>query len=265
VDELAEANWQESVYSFAHNNPVLFNDPLGLDPEKPERAENDGKPKVLETVVITGKRKLSHNQMQAVYWQMRDHGIDFSRVKSGALRERLVRWDGIQRHMDRVHEMTREQDKVVLEVASWVIPAGQIAKLRYVRYAAHLFKLKRGIHFTAGAVDLTTQTIVNRGDITKINFVSTASSTLIGNPFLSSLPGSLVNFSIKGQLQFNSMSNLDVYKGIFLNTLGNWLGSKLGEGLSSGSTLPGAQFIGETLGSTTASFIDGMSRIEDKK
>jgi hypothetical protein len=95
--------------------------------------------------------------------------------------------------------------------------------------------------------------------------VSTASSTLIGNPFLSSLPGSLVNFSIKGQLQFNSMSNLDVYKGIFLNTLGNWLGSKLGEGLSSGSTLPGAQFIGETLGSTTASFIDGMSRIEDKK
>jgi hypothetical protein len=138
--------------------------------------------------------------MQAIYWQIRDQGMDFSRVKSGALRERLIRWDGIQRHMDRVHEMTREQDKIVLEVSSWVIPAGQIAKLRYLRYAAQLFKLKRGIHFTAGAVDLTTQTIVNRGDITKINFVSTASSTLIGNPFLSSVPGSLVNFSINSGL-----------------------------------------------------------------
>jgi len=34
IDELAEANWEESTYSFAHNTPYLFNDPLGLEPEK---------------------------------------------------------------------------------------------------------------------------------------------------------------------------------------------------------------------------------------
>ncbi|MBS1761162.1 MAG: hypothetical protein JST23_13675 [Bacteroidetes bacterium] len=34
IDELAEANWEESTYSFAHNTPFLFNDPLGLEPEK---------------------------------------------------------------------------------------------------------------------------------------------------------------------------------------------------------------------------------------
>jgi hypothetical protein len=39
----------------------------------------------------------------------------------------------------------------------------------------------------------------------------------------------------------------------------------LGEGFRFGSTLPGGQFIGETLGATGASVIDEMSRIEDKK
>jgi hypothetical protein len=78
--------------------------------------------KTLDEVVVTGKKKLSHNEMQAVYWQMRDNGVDFSRVKSEALRERLIRWDGIQRFMDRVHEGTREQDKVILEIGSNFIP-----------------------------------------------------------------------------------------------------------------------------------------------
>jgi hypothetical protein len=36
VGELAEANWEESVYSFAHNNPILFNDPFRLTPEPAE-------------------------------------------------------------------------------------------------------------------------------------------------------------------------------------------------------------------------------------
>jgi RHS repeat-associated protein len=140
VDELADANWEWTPYNFAINNPISFNDPLGL-----KEGPNDVK--TLQEVVVSGKRKLTHNQMQSIYWQMRDQGMDFSRVKSPELRDRLIRWDGIQRHMDRVHEMTREQDKVVLEVGSWLtpIPVGWILKLRYVRYAANLFRLKRGV------------------------------------------------------------------------------------------------------------------------
>lgn len=258
VDELAEANWEWTPYNFAINNPIRFNDPLGL-----KEGPNDVKD--LPEVVVTGMRKLSHNQMQSIYWQIRDAGGDFSQVRSAALRERLFRWDKTQRFLERYHESIREQDKIMLAVASWVIPTGQITKLRYLRYAAQLFKLKRGIHFTAGAVDLITQAIVNRGEITRTNFVSIASSTLIGNPFLSSVPGSFVNFSINGGLQFNRVSDPDIYKSIFLNTLGNEFGTKLGEGFRVGSTLPGGQFMGETLGATGASVIDEMSKIEDKK
>lgn len=257
IDELADANWEWTPYNFSINNPIRFNDPLGL-----KEGPNDVK--TLPEVLVTAKKKLSHNEMQTVYWQIRDNGNDFSRVKSEALRERLVRWDGIQRHMDRVHEMTREQDKVVLEVASWIIPAGQLTKLRYLKYAAQLFKMKRGIHFTAGAVDLTSQLIVNKGDITEINLVSTASSTLIGNPFLSSIPGSFASFSIGRRPEFKSVANPDVYKSIFINTLGNVLGERLGSGFRVGSTLPGGQFIGEALGATGASVIEEMSNIGNK-
>jgi RHS repeat-associated protein len=143
IDELADANWEWTPYNFSINNPIRFNDPLGL-----KEGPNDIK--TLPEVVVTAKKKLSHNEMQAVYWQIRDNGNDFSRVKSEALRERLVRWDGIQRHMDRVHEMTREQDKVVLEVGSWFVPMGWITKVRYVQHAVNLFKLKRG--FVVGRV-----------------------------------------------------------------------------------------------------------------
>jgi hypothetical protein len=46
--------------------------------------------------------------------------------------------------MDKVHALQREQEKVALEVGSFFIPMGWLTKLRYVKYAANLFKLKRG-------------------------------------------------------------------------------------------------------------------------
>jgi RHS repeat-associated protein len=75
VDELAEAYWEESVYSFAHNDPILFNDPFGLTPVDP--AENGGKPKDLETVVVTG---YSTKAKIRIYWQLVNTDTDFKRV-----------------------------------------------------------------------------------------------------------------------------------------------------------------------------------------
>jgi RHS repeat-associated protein len=156
VDELAEANWEWTPYNFAINNPISFNDPLGL-----KEGPNDVK--TLQEVVVTGKRKLTHNQMQSIYWQMRDQGMDFSRIKSDALRERLVRWDLIQRRMDRVHEMIREQDKVVLEVGSYFMPMGWLTKLKYVRNAINLFKWKRG-NAVANIAEEAAEQVIRYGD-----------------------------------------------------------------------------------------------------
>ena len=150
VDELAEANWEWTPYNFSLNNPIRFNDPLGLKESDP----ND--PKVLPEVVVKSKRKLDHNQMQGLYWQLRESKLGFGAVKNDALRARLERWDGIQRFMENVHAQTRASDKIALEVGSWFIPVGWITKLKYVKYAANLFKLKRGVTIVAKSKALTT-------------------------------------------------------------------------------------------------------------
>jgi hypothetical protein len=94
--------------------------------------------------------------MQSIYWQMRDQGMDFSRIKSDALRERLVRWDGIERRMDRVHEMIRV-----------FAPMGWLTKIRYVSYAARLFKLKRGEVISKVAEELAEQSIGHGDEVAK--------------------------------------------------------------------------------------------------
>ena len=150
IDELAEGAWEWTPYQFALDNPIRLNDPLGLEAEE---ALADGgkrrKPKfneeqTLSTVVVKSVKKLNHNEMQSVYWQLRDAGKGFGGVND-KLRERLERWDGIQRFMENVHRQTREQDMIALEIAANFIPVGWITKLKYVKYAANLFKLKRGL------------------------------------------------------------------------------------------------------------------------
>ena len=121
----------------------------------------------------------------------------------------------------------------MLEIASWFVPLGELTKLRCLKTAAILFKAKRGIdigiHGTAGVVDLTTQLIVNRGDIKKINLVGTLSSTLIGNPFLSAVTGAFINLSydkVANHQIVSSALNINVYKSILVTTLGNIGGEK---------------------------------------
>jgi hypothetical protein len=176
----------------------------------------------------------------------------------------MYRYDAITRNREAVAASTRAGDEIFLETASWFIPMGELTKLRYLKYATNLFKVKRGIHYAAGAVDLATQLLINKGDIRKVNLVSTASSTLIGNPFLSSVPGAFVKLNIGTGLSVESASNFDVYKNIVLSTAGNIGGEKLGLGLSKNSTLPGAPFIGETFSATGAAVIDEMTNTNKK-
>jgi len=98
----------------------------------------------LSEVVVKSVKKLSHNDMQSIYWKLRDAGNGFDGVNP-KLKERLERWDGIQRFMENVHAQTRASDKVVLEVGSWFIPVNWITKLKYVRAAVKLLRFKRGV------------------------------------------------------------------------------------------------------------------------
>ena len=50
--------------------------------------------------------------------------------------------------------MTRETDKVALEVGSFLIPTGWITKIKYLKYASFLFKSKRGRVFWSGGMEV---------------------------------------------------------------------------------------------------------------
>lgn len=96
----------------------------------------------------------------------------------------------------------------------------------------------------------------------KVNILATTSSTLIGNPFLSSIPGGFVDISLENRIQINSISDPAAYRNIFLNTLGNIMGQKLGAEAKVGSTLPAAELTGASIGSTGAAVLDKLSKTD---
>ncbi len=62
VDELSDFNYDFSTYAFANNNPILMNDPLGLESEvvikrKTKEKSTKEKPKTLPSVVVVGRVK----------------------------------------------------------------------------------------------------------------------------------------------------------------------------------------------------------------
>lgn len=61
IDELADFNFDYSTYAFANDNPILMNDPLGLEAEiaivsKPKEVSTKDKPKDLGGVTVVGVR-----------------------------------------------------------------------------------------------------------------------------------------------------------------------------------------------------------------
>jgi RHS repeat-associated protein len=136
IDELGEANEDVSSYSFSHNNPIVFNDPLGLIDGLPGET-----PAVLDKVVVKSYTK---NQRQQIYYDLRNSNTSFDRVSNIPLRNWLKNHDAVQRHMDRVHQMTREQDLIFLAAATWLIPETKILKLLKLKKLVALYKLKRG-------------------------------------------------------------------------------------------------------------------------
>jgi RHS repeat-associated protein len=114
IDEIAESSWELSPYHFANNNPILYNDPLGLDPEKgltPETA------KELTGVIVVGVRGLWPKTR--LYYQLMDQTRgDLSRIINDGLREQMYRIDGIVKFRERVNEMTHKSDLIIWGVFS---------------------------------------------------------------------------------------------------------------------------------------------------
>lgn len=109
VDELAEFNWEESSYSFAHNDPILFNDPIGLDPEK---GLTPGTAKELQGVTVVGVRGLWPSTR--LYYQLMDLTKgNLGRIVNNSLREKMYRIDGIVNFRERVNDMTHQSDLII--------------------------------------------------------------------------------------------------------------------------------------------------------
>lgn len=147
VDELAEANWEMSVYNFASDNPLRFNDPLGLtdaDPKDDPTGELK-KTKTLSTVVVSTKMpKLNQGQVQQLYYALEKYGRGTDRIRNKTWRAQVEAYDATAKWLEKYHAGVKEDGMMLLEFASWFIPVGQITKLRYLKYAATLFKIKRG-------------------------------------------------------------------------------------------------------------------------
>lgn len=164
IDELAEGNWECSPYHFVLNNPLRFNDPLGLqegDPEKPVVTRAS----YLNNVTVTGTYPtLTHNELQYWYWKLRKANKGYNVPNRPKLSQRLERWDKVQRFMDKVHDGVREDGYVILEVGSWFIPMGWLTKAKYLKQAVSLLKLKRGralLNVGAHIVDDATRGVVH--------------------------------------------------------------------------------------------------------
>lgn len=113
--------------------------------EKPkrqyERREDGNVQEVLATVTVRGQRSFAN--LQHTYWDYKKKGIPFSSINDKGLRNWMYRHDETLKFTRRVQDMTRTQAKVTLEVASWFIPMGWVTKIKYLRYAASLLKIKR--------------------------------------------------------------------------------------------------------------------------
>jgi RHS repeat-associated protein len=140
LDELGEVALGWSPYSFSFDNPIRFNDPLGL-------LSDSTHPQVLPTVVVTARH--TRENLVRIYWGLKERGVDFSRVKDKGLANWLWQYDDLQQWLSALHAKQREQEEEWLEWASWLIPVPGLGEIKIVgklgQGALKLLKLKRGV------------------------------------------------------------------------------------------------------------------------
>jgi hypothetical protein len=145
IDEFAEASENLSPFSFATNNPITFNDPIGLD---------TGTRKVnLDPVVVTAQHTTQN--LSNTYWDLINRGVSFDQVKDKGLRNWLYNYDEQQKYIQKVHSDIRTQGIVAANLASFLIPVGEIAQLARLGELVQLYRLKRGL----AEVEVTTSLV----------------------------------------------------------------------------------------------------------
>jgi RHS repeat-associated protein len=148
IDELGEANVDWSPYVFGNDDPIRFNDPLGLAAEeagtkrkhKPGFTPDD--PNNLAPYTVTARH--TQQNLENTYWYYKNNGIPFDKAPRG-IQNWLYRQDHLQDFLNRLHSDLRTQGIIVANVASFFIPVGEIAQLARLGRLANLLRLKKGL------------------------------------------------------------------------------------------------------------------------
>ncbi|MBS1598423.1 MAG: hypothetical protein JST75_09355 [Bacteroidetes bacterium] len=262
IDELGEVTHNWSSYSFAVDNPIKFNDPLGLD--SLSHGYN------LPPVYVVAKHTTEN--LRNTYWNLIDSKVDLHSVQDRGLRNWLLKYDDQQKYMDLVHKGIKETQLAILEYSLWFAGAGEFAvSARLGSGALKLFAIKRGLGAAiSGGADLTSQLIANNGNFAKVNPVSTVSSALLANPFTGSIPGSFVNLSINS-LQTGTViknpTDVNVYKNILITTIANFGAEKFGNGLHMEFNMnkSASSFVSESSFGVSGSVIDEQTHVGKKE
>lgn len=162
IDELGEVVTGWSPYSFSYNNPVNFNDPLGLEAEeytsggkkrkKEIRTEGTGSgnaQEVLNNFTVTA-RHTTPNLINS-YWFYRLHGGGLSNAPKD-IQNWLDRYDITQQWLEKLHKSQREDDRAIAEFALLFVPIPGFGELgiagKLGNAAVKLFKFRRGAVIT---------------------------------------------------------------------------------------------------------------------
>ena len=141
-----------SPYSFSYNNPVSFNDPLGLEAEeangvlaRKKHGFTPDDPNNLANVTITGKH--STQNLINSYWFYRLHGGGLNNAPAG-IQNWLNRYDRTERFMEQMHRDAREFDRNAAEFAMYFVPIPGLGEAKILGRlggaALKLFRFKRG-------------------------------------------------------------------------------------------------------------------------